>query len=53
MTKVKAFLRDTAGSTAVEYGMLITFISLAIVAALTLVGSKISGKLTYLANTFT
>jgi pilus assembly protein Flp/PilA len=37
------FLKDTSGATAIEYGLIAGFIALAIVAALTQVGTKLSG----------
>ncbi len=39
---LKRFLRDEAGATAIEYGMIVTLISLAIMAALFGIGTSMS-----------
>ena len=38
-----AFLRDESGATAIEYGLLAALISIAAVAAMKVVGTKLSG----------
>jgi pilus assembly protein Flp/PilA len=42
---LKRFLRDEAGATAIEYGMIVTLISLAIMAAVFGVGTSMSDLL--------
>ncbi len=49
---IRRFLRDEAGATAVEYGLLISILSLGLVGALTAVGTGIRQKLFTLATTF-
>ncbi|MCX8254455.1 Flp/Fap pilin component [Beijerinckiaceae bacterium RH AL1] len=50
MTKVRNFLRDTSGATAVEYGLLAGIISLTIAVGLSLLGPRLSAKFSYLAT---
>lgn len=40
---MRNFLREEAGATAIEYGLIASLISVAIVAALTLLGPKLAG----------
>lgn len=47
---LKRFLRDEAGATAVEYGMIVTLISLAIMAAVFGVGTSMSDLLSGLSS---
>lgn len=42
MSKILTFLRDEAGATAVEYGLIIGMISLVIFTAVTTVGSNLN-----------
>ena len=41
--KVAALRDDRKGATAVEYGLMVAFIALAIIAAVTLVGTSLTG----------
>ena len=40
---VKRYLSDESGATAIEYGLIAALISVVIIAAITLVGSNLSG----------
>ena len=42
MEKIKRFLKDEDGVTAVEYGLLATLIAVAIVVAVTALGTKLT-----------
>lgn len=42
MGRIVAFMNDESGATAIEYGLLAALISIAAIAAFTLVGSKVS-----------
>lgn len=42
MGRIRAFLWDESGATAIEYGLLAALISVGSLAAMTLVGSKMS-----------
>ena len=42
MTKIYAFLNDESGATAIEYGLLAALISIAALAAMKTVGTKLS-----------
>jgi pilus assembly protein Flp/PilA len=42
MGKLSAFIRDESGATAIEYGLLAALISIAALAAMSLVGTKVS-----------
>ena len=44
MSIFKKFQQDTKGATAVEYALLATFLSLAIVAGITSIGTKLSSQ---------
>ena len=46
MAILKCFLRDESGATAIEYALIATFISIAIIAAAQSIGTKLT-------NTFT
>lgn len=48
---VRAFLRCESGATAVEYSLIAALIAVAIIAAVTLTGTKISAKFTKIATT--
>jgi len=41
--KVKEFFRDEEGASAVEYGLIVGLIAVAIVAVLVLIGPRLSG----------
>jgi pilus assembly protein Flp/PilA len=42
MNKLFAFLRDESGATAIEYGLIAALISVAIITAVTLVGTNLT-----------
>jgi pilus assembly protein Flp/PilA len=42
MGRIVAFMNDESGATAIEYGLLAALISIAALAAFTLVGTKVS-----------
>jgi len=42
MERIKRFFRDESGASAVEYGLLVTLIALAIIAGATLLGQKVN-----------
>ena len=44
--KIMAFINDEAGASAIEYGLLVGLIALAIVAGATLLGTSISNMFT-------
>ena len=46
MSKIRAFLRDQNGATAIEYGLIAAGISIAIVAVVGSVGSSLNGTFT-------
>jgi pilus assembly protein Flp/PilA len=46
-------VRETAGVTAMEYGLIAALIAVAIIAAITLVGTKIKGTLNAVSTTLT
>ncbi|HUC66492.1 MAG TPA: Flp family type IVb pilin [Stellaceae bacterium] len=53
LSKISNLMRDESGATAIEYGLIAALISVVIIAAITLVGTKLStvfntvaGKLT-------
>ena len=46
MTKVRSFLCDRSGATAIEYCLIAGFIALAIVAGATTLGTNVNGKFT-------
>lgn len=48
--KFQAFARDESGAAAVEYGLLASLIALAIVGAVTLLGTELSGVFTSVKN---
>ena len=41
---IRRFLADQRGTTAIEYALLATFVSIAIVAGVTQIGSKLSSQ---------
>ena len=45
-----AALRDDRGATAVEYGLMVALIAIVIIFAVTLLGSRLSGLFTTVAN---
>ena len=46
LPKIVAFINDEEGASAIEYGLLVGLIALAIVAGATLLGSSINGMFT-------
>ena len=51
-TVLSRFARDEAGATAIEYGLIATFIGLAIVAAMTSLGSGLSTQFSSIGGSF-
>lgn len=50
-TKVKTFVMDEEGASAVEYGLLVALIAVAIITALTALGGALSSKFSNVADT--
>ena len=50
---VRNFVRDEEGAALAEYGILVAFIAIVAITAVTFFGSKISAKFSSLANSFT
>jgi pilus assembly protein Flp/PilA len=50
MTLFTRFLKDESGATAIEYGLIAAIVSVAIIAALNLVGDNLSNVFTYIGN---
>ena len=44
MTILKHFVKDETGATAIEYGLIAALIAVAIITALTALGTNISGR---------
>lgn len=44
LTKIKNFIRDEEGASAVEYGLLVALIAVVIIAAVQLLGQNLSAK---------
>lgn len=54
MTKmVQSFLRDESGATAVEYGLIAALVSVAAIAAMTLLGQNLDAIFNYIAGKLT
>ena len=49
----RRFVRDEEGAALAEYGILVAFIAIVAITAVTFFGSKISTKFSSLANSFT
>lgn len=49
MERLKRFLKDEDGVTAIEYGLIAALIAVAIIAAITAVGSNLSTIFNYIA----
>jgi pilus assembly protein Flp/PilA len=49
MTTLKRFVKDESGATAIEYGLIAALIAVAIITALTALGTNISGRFTTIA----
>jgi pilus assembly protein Flp/PilA len=48
--KVSRFVKDESGATAIEYGLIASLIAIAIIAASTQLGTKLSGTFNNVAN---
>ncbi|NBB82412.1 MAG: Flp family type IVb pilin [Alphaproteobacteria bacterium] len=44
--RIQAFFNDDTGATAMEYGLLIAFVAIAIIGAVTLFGNSLAGVFT-------
>ena len=53
VNKVRQFFADEQGAALAEYGVLVAFIAIVAITAVTFFGSKISAKFSSLATTFT
>jgi pilus assembly protein Flp/PilA len=51
--QTKKFISDEEGAALAEYGILVAFIAIVAITAVTFFGSKISSKFSQLGNTFT
>lgn len=52
MEKINRFLNDEDGAALAEYGILVAFIAIVAITAVTFFGSKISAKFSQLATSF-
>jgi len=50
MGRIKAFFQDESGATAIEYGLLAALIAIAAIAAMSTVGTKLSGAFSKVGN---
>ena len=48
---IKNFVKDESGATAIEYGLIAALVAVAIIGALTVLGTELSNIFTYVANT--
>jgi len=46
MERIKNFFKDESGASAVEYGLLVSLIAVAIIAAVTALGNRLTGTFT-------
>ena len=53
ITNVRKFLADENGAALAEYGVLVAFIAIVAITAVTFFGSKVSAKFSQLGNSFT
>lgn len=44
MTLIRAFLRNESGATAIEYGLIASFVALIIISSLRGIGTKLNAK---------
>ena len=51
--KLRAFLHDEDGATAIEYGLIIGFIAIAIIASIRPIGGKLNNTFNNASNGFT
>lgn len=47
---ISRFLKDETGATAIEYGLIAALIAVAIIGAVTTLGTKVSGKFGNISN---
>jgi pilus assembly protein Flp/PilA len=52
MAKLKSFLGDQSGATAIEYALIAGSISIVMVAALNIIGSRLNSTFTNVSNGF-
>ncbi|AWN51636.1 Flp family type IVb pilin [Methylobacterium sp. 17Sr1-1] len=50
MTKLKRFVSDESGATAIEYGLIATLIAIAVIVAARAVGNNLSGTFNNIAG---
>ena len=50
MTTIKSFLQNESGATAIEYGLIAALIAVAAIAAMTTLGTKLSGTFGNVSN---
>jgi len=50
--KIRKLLRNERGATAIEYGLILTFIAMALLGAMTMLGSKVSSNFNNIAAGF-
>jgi pilus assembly protein Flp/PilA len=50
MQKIRAFLKNSKGATAIEYGLIAALIAVAIIGAVTLVGTGLNTTFTNVSN---
>jgi pilus assembly protein Flp/PilA len=50
LTKIKNFVREEEGASAVEYGLMVALIAVVIIAAVTTLGTSLSGTFDYVAG---
>lgn len=50
MERIKRFLKDEEGVTAIEYGLIASLVAVVIIAALLVLGPKLAGIFTYIAS---
>jgi pilus assembly protein Flp/PilA len=50
MERIREFLKDEAGASAVEYGLLVALIAAVIVGAVTLLGGNLQATFNYIAS---
>jgi pilus assembly protein Flp/PilA len=53
MQKIFAFVKDESGATAIEYGLIAALVGVALIAALTQLGTDLSALFTYISGTLT
>lgn len=53
MSKIKSFFKDESGQAMTEYGLIIALVAIAVIGALTLVGTNLSNKFATINNNLT